>query len=158
MHERRRPATCGDGVLQDGERCDDGNDIDTDACTSKCQPARCGDGIVRLDLELGRPGAEDCDDGNMIDDGNGCAEDCSRNDVCGNGITESLYETYEKYKENELGKRRIKHAQLQPLIEKYRTKAGFKITKVGESIEGKSLNLILYSSELQRSDNFFRAK
>ena len=57
-------------------------------------------------------------------------------------ITESLYETYEKYKENELGKRRIKHAQLQPLIEKYRTKAGFKITKVGESIEGKSLNLI----------------
>jgi cysteine-rich repeat protein len=40
------PATCGDGVLDDGEACDDGNDLDTDACTTGCRIAFCGDGFV----------------------------------------------------------------------------------------------------------------
>jgi hypothetical protein len=31
-------ARCGDGVVTAGEACDDGNSIETDACTSACQP------------------------------------------------------------------------------------------------------------------------
>jgi cysteine-rich repeat protein len=48
------------------ELCDDGNDIDTDACTNACEPATCGDGIVH-------EGVEECDDGNQVD-GDGCFE------------------------------------------------------------------------------------
>ena len=51
-------STCGNGRIDSGERCDDGNLDDTDACTSACQPARCGDGVVDR-------GAEDCDGRNL---------------------------------------------------------------------------------------------
>lgn len=44
-------ATCGNGVIDTGERCDDGNTSDSDACTSACQPARCGDGVVEVRVE-----------------------------------------------------------------------------------------------------------
>jgi cysteine-rich repeat protein len=40
------PPTCGDGVVDTGEQCDDGNDIDTDACPTTCRNATCGDGFV----------------------------------------------------------------------------------------------------------------
>gem|GEM_PF-3376918 len=36
---------------------------------------------------------ETCDDGNNIDDGNGCDAACQRNDVCGDGVIQSLFET-----------------------------------------------------------------
>jgi cysteine-rich repeat protein len=42
---------CGNGRIDSGERCDDGNLDDTDACTSACQPARCGDGVVEATVE-----------------------------------------------------------------------------------------------------------
>jgi cysteine-rich repeat protein len=44
-------ATCGNGAIDTGERCDDANLVDTDACTSVCQPARCGDGVVEAGVE-----------------------------------------------------------------------------------------------------------
>jgi cysteine-rich repeat protein len=47
-------ATCGNNRLDAGERCDDGNLSDHDACTTACQPARCGDGAVLR-------GSEECD-------------------------------------------------------------------------------------------------
>ncbi len=47
-------STCGNGRLEAGESCDDGNLDDADACTSACRPARCGDGTAQL-------GAEQCD-------------------------------------------------------------------------------------------------
>ena len=59
-----------------------------------------------------------------------------------NDLTTVLYETYEEYKEPSLAKRRIKHIDLQPLIDSYRSNPKFTITKVGESIEGRDLNLI----------------
>ncbi|HRI08156.1 MAG TPA: PQQ-binding-like beta-propeller repeat protein [Nannocystaceae bacterium] len=31
-----KPAVCGDGVLDEGEPCDDGNDLEEDGCTSTC--------------------------------------------------------------------------------------------------------------------------
>jgi cysteine-rich repeat protein len=45
---------CGNGQIDAGEGCDDGNLDDSDACTSACQPARCGDGVVHA-------GVEECD-------------------------------------------------------------------------------------------------
>lgn len=34
--------TCGDGIVQDGEECDDGNAVVTDDCISKLQRSRSG--------------------------------------------------------------------------------------------------------------------
>ncbi|RIV47577.1 peptidase M14 [Flagellimonas pelagia] len=57
-------------------------------------------------------------------------------------LTSKLYETYEKYKEPSLEKRRIKHNDLKPLIEQLKSNPKFEVQKVGESIEGRDLNLI----------------
>jgi hypothetical protein len=57
-------------------------------------------------------------------------------------LTSQLYETYEKYKESSLNKRRIKHSQIQPLIDTFRNNPKFEVNKVGESIEGRDLTLI----------------
>ena len=59
-------------------------------------------------------------------------------------FTSSLYETYEKYKEPSLDKRRIKYDQLVPLINTFRANPKFEVKKVGESIEGRDLNLISF--------------
>src|SRR5205085_2291265 len=59
---------CGDGHLDAGEACDDGNPIGTDACTNGCTVAVCGDGIVRA-------GIEQCDDGNQ--NAGDCCSACS---------------------------------------------------------------------------------
>lgn len=57
-------------------------------------------------------------------------------------ITEQLFETYEKYKEVTLDKRRIKHHQLQPLLATYRANPKFTVKVVGQSIEGRDLSLV----------------
>ncbi|MCC7384332.1 MAG: hypothetical protein IT384_20975 [Deltaproteobacteria bacterium] len=36
---------------------------------------------------------EDCDDGNTVDDGNGCSARCQNNASCGNGAVEGLFES-----------------------------------------------------------------
>ncbi|NNE01562.1 MAG: peptidase M14 [Eudoraea sp.] len=61
-------------------------------------------------------------------------------------ITTSLYETYETYKEASIGKRRIKHQDVQALIGGLKNESGFTIKKVGASIEGRDLNLISLGS------------
>jgi cysteine-rich repeat protein len=60
---------CGDGVLDDGEACDDGpaNGPAGD-CTATCTLPACGDGIVHP--------SEACDDGNADDTG-ACRSDCT---------------------------------------------------------------------------------
>ena len=67
---------CGNGVVELGEECDDGNPSNEDACTNQCQLARCGDGYVQ-------PG-EDCDDGT----GEACPADCILPSNCGNGVVD----------------------------------------------------------------------
>ncbi|MDC6351523.1 M14 family zinc carboxypeptidase [Zeaxanthinibacter sp. PT1] len=57
-------------------------------------------------------------------------------------ITDTLYATYDSYHENSIEKRRIKHKDIQPLIDKYRNKEGYQVNKVGTSIEGRPLHLI----------------
>lgn len=59
---------CGNGIVEQGEECDDGNLLDTDACTTQCLEATCGDGFVWEDIEY-------CDDGNN-DDYDGCPIAC----------------------------------------------------------------------------------
>lgn len=39
-------ARCGDGVVNGGETCDDGNRVNDDACTNICRVPRCGDAIL----------------------------------------------------------------------------------------------------------------
>ena len=77
------PSMCGDGALQGGEACDDGNTDDADGCSSACEvedgyacdgaepsvcTVACGDGIIF--------GDEACDDGN-IDADDGCSDTCT---------------------------------------------------------------------------------
>lgn len=59
---------CTNGILEEGEECDDGNRINSDGCSNACkiQPY-CGNGIV--------DGLEQCDDGNRIS-GDGCSRRC----------------------------------------------------------------------------------
>lgn len=73
--------TCGDGVLNCGEACDDGNTVDDATCTANCSRVpRCGDGVV--DAALG----ETCDDHNEVDC-DGCSRTCQV-ETCGNFVTE----------------------------------------------------------------------
>ncbi|MEZ4453259.1 MAG: DUF4215 domain-containing protein [Nannocystaceae bacterium] len=70
---------CGDGNLDPGEECDDGNDDEADACTNTCTNAACGDGIVN--------GDEGCDDGND-DDTDECTSACLPA-ACGDGFVQA---------------------------------------------------------------------
>jgi cysteine-rich repeat protein len=60
---------CGNGRVDQGEACDDGNATDEDQCTSACNLPACGDGIVQADA------GEACDDGNNAA-GDGCTINC----------------------------------------------------------------------------------
>ncbi len=68
--------TCGDGIVNPGEACDDGNAVDTDGCTTRCTNARCGDGLVQV--------GEACDDGNT-NDYDACTTRCEVA-RCGDGL------------------------------------------------------------------------
>nr|WP_288935810.1 M14 metallopeptidase family protein [uncultured Allomuricauda sp.] len=61
-------------------------------------------------------------------------------------LTSQLYETYEDYKEPSIGERRIKHADIQPLIQKFKANPKFEVQKVGQSIQGRDLHLISIGS------------
>ena len=59
------PAGCSNGDVEDGEECDDGNQDDTDGCTTSS--TTCGN------REITSP--ETCDDGNLVDE-DFCPSDC----------------------------------------------------------------------------------
>lgn len=61
---------CGDGRIDAGEECDDGNQADRDGCSNLCATELyCGDGRV--------DGLEECDDANRRDDDD-CSNTCQR--------------------------------------------------------------------------------
>ena len=74
------PAVCGDGVVSGAEQCDDGNQVNTDACTNACRNAACGDTFVQA-------GVEQCDDGNQVNT-DACTATC-RTAVCGDGVVQA---------------------------------------------------------------------
>ena len=80
-YESSYAATCGDGMIEGAEGCDDSNTTNGDGCSSVCavetywtcsgSPSSC-DGIC---ADSHRKGSEGCDDGNTTD-GDGCASYC----------------------------------------------------------------------------------
>ena len=69
-------------IVEAGEACDDGNNLNQDGCSFNCQneaPTVCGDGIQTND--------EACDDGNNLN-GDGCSAQCEieAEELCGNGV------------------------------------------------------------------------
>ncbi len=58
---------CGNGVVEAGEQCDDGNLVAGDGCSASCRLEVCGNGI--------RDAGEQCDDGNTVS-GDGCSAGC----------------------------------------------------------------------------------
>lgn len=77
---------CGNGVVEDGEACDDGNSVNGDGCSADCKAIEpgyvcyegkpceqvsgvCGNGKV--------DDGEACDDGNQVS-GDGCSADCKK--------------------------------------------------------------------------------
>ena len=77
------PPLCGDGALDMGEVCDDGNTASGDGCRGDClSDETCGNGS--LDPATG----EVCDDGNTTS-GDGCSSDCRSAEVCGNGTLDA---------------------------------------------------------------------
>lgn len=74
-------STCGNGIREGQEACDDGNLASGDGCNALCLVESCGNGIVE-----GAAG-ETCDDGNL-QSGDGCGNDCRLEigRVCGDGI------------------------------------------------------------------------
>jgi len=51
---------CGDGVVDDGEMCDEGELMPTATCRDNCTIPICGDGIVDIDM------GEECDEGGIM--------------------------------------------------------------------------------------------
>lgn len=76
-----RRARCGDGVVDGGEACDDGNRVACDGCDQRCRVEAgpiCGDGVLN---ELC---GEACDDGNAVG-GDGCTAECAFERIPGGG-------------------------------------------------------------------------
>lgn len=63
-------AVCGNGKVETGEQCDDGNTDDGDVCSKDCSfVGICGNSV--------REGSEQCDDGNTTN-GDGCSSACGQ--------------------------------------------------------------------------------
>ena len=65
------PSSCGNGTVDAGEECDDGNRVDGDGCDSNCTTSRCGNGI--------KAGIEQCDPP--------CGGGCGAGQVCTDACT-----------------------------------------------------------------------
>ena len=65
------PPECGDGFVDPGEECDDGDgNSDDGACTFDCALAKCGDGLIQQ-------GVEECDLGLENSDAGACTQTCA---------------------------------------------------------------------------------
>jgi len=111
-------STCGDAVVDPGEDCDDGNEIDGDGCNSNCTLAGCGNELLddgetcerddpftgvgctaRCEYAACGDGVRDiwseqCDDGNSADDDE-CPTTCRRA-VCGDGYVDRSEDSREE--------------------------------------------------------------
>jgi cysteine-rich repeat protein len=93
--------TCGNGIREAHEQCDDGNNDNGDGCSANCFRPYCGDGVIDRgeECELNEENCFNCilnlcgngriDSGETCDDGNGmpgdgCSGWCLIENVCGN--------------------------------------------------------------------------
>ena len=102
---------CGNGRVEPGEQCDDGNSSNTDLCTGLCRSPACGDGFQQAGEECDdankvpndlcsntckKPkcgdgtlqSGEECDDGNAIDNDATCTNSCKK-PRCGDKLTQA---------------------------------------------------------------------
>ncbi len=90
-----QPTACGDGTVDAGEECDDGNTADNDGCSATCVIEACGDGVLQTD--------EECDDSNTVN-GDGCDSTCQNEagftPTCGDGILQTNEECDDGNKTN----------------------------------------------------------
>jgi len=79
---RPPPEACGNGVVETGEACDDGNTSGGDGCAGDCSRIDwiCGDGVEEC--------GETCDDGNIVG-GDGCSASCQLETACGDGAVDT---------------------------------------------------------------------
>jgi len=61
-------------------------------------------------------------------------------------FAQDLYNSYENYKERTLTNRRFKHSDILPLIEQLKDKDIFGVNKVGESADGRDINVVSVGS------------
>lgn len=106
-------SACGNGIVDPGEECDDGNLVNEDSCSNNCMEASCGDGVVQDGeecdagptgddtctaecLAVGDPSTcgngvvdpgEECDDGNSVNDDATCTNQCTT-PICGDSIVQ----------------------------------------------------------------------
>jgi cysteine-rich repeat protein len=66
-------AVCGDGIINSGEECDDGNTNNLDRCPNDCQVSVCGDDVIE--------GLEECDPPNV----GSCLSNCLLRSAGGGG-------------------------------------------------------------------------
>ena len=83
---RQRGEDSNQTTITNGPTASDDNSLSSSGAVYvfRSWEAECGNSI----LDQG----EDCDDGNAIDDGDGCSETCVFNPVCGDGIVQPLFE------------------------------------------------------------------
>lgn len=74
--------TCGNGLLDAGEQCDDANVDNTDSCLNTCADATCGDGFIKQ-------GAEECDLGVGLNKDDGVCTATCQQAVCGDGFVQT---------------------------------------------------------------------
>ena len=71
--------SCGNGMIDPSEECDDFNNMSGDGCAANCTVEYCSDGVVQFGL------GEECDDGNLFN-GDGCSVNCQLEQICGDGV------------------------------------------------------------------------
>ncbi len=87
---------CGNGVVDQGEECDDGNADNTDGCTNFCKKNVCGDGSVYSGVEecdLGSQNGKSCSTAEYGSTCSNCSTSCkfqlTQGGFCGNGVIDS---------------------------------------------------------------------
>ncbi len=76
---------CGNGVIDNGEACDDGNVLNDDKCNKACTSDNtCGNGHLDNTFTDSTRN-EVCDDGPLNGQPGRCSADCKSNGLCGNG-------------------------------------------------------------------------
>ncbi|HQM85510.1 MAG TPA: hypothetical protein PLD55_12600, partial [bacterium] len=98
---------CGDKNIDEGEECDDGNKINTDACKNDCTFNFCGDGYIYAALEICDGNSASCSSIGLGTEGTAeCRGDCSgwvtegvcqRTFACSDKPANSVWNTVSEY-------------------------------------------------------------
>jgi cysteine-rich repeat protein len=107
-------AACGDGTVDPGEECDDGNNLAEDGCSAGCIEELCGDGTKNNGDDLGN-NIEACDDGNTVA-GDGCSAECVL-EFCGDGVRNNGDELGNNIEECDGSDRCSEECKLKPKLE-----------------------------------------